>query len=94
MTAACTCGKRWCCRGSDSCRMDWKRSARRCVTSAMHQDHRQAVRAGHVPSSLVLGGRRVEIRRPRARNTDGHELRLPGWQTWSLHDPLEERAFE
>jgi hypothetical protein len=60
----------------------------------MHQDHRQAVRAGHVPSSLVLGGRRVEIRRPRARNTDGHELRLPGWQTWSLHDPLEERAFE
>ena len=52
------------------------------------------MRVGHVPSSLVLGGRRVEIRRPRARSTDGQELRLPRWQAWSSHDPLDERAFE
>jgi len=52
------------------------------------------VRVGHVPSSLVLGGRRVEIRRPRARSTAGQELRLPSWQGWSSHDPLDERAFE
>jgi putative transposase len=30
----------------------------------------------------------------RARSTDNHELRLPGWQAWSSHDPLDERAFE
>jgi hypothetical protein len=59
-----------------------------------HQEQRQAVRAGHVPSSLSLGGRRVEIRGPRARSSDGHELRLPSWQAWSSHDPLDERAFE
>jgi hypothetical protein len=41
-----------------------------------------------------VGGRRVEIRRPRARSTAGQELRLPSWQAWSSHDPLDERAFE
>lgn len=65
-----------------------------CGERYAHQEHRQAVRAGHVPSSLVLGGRRVELRRPRARSTDGHELRLPSWQAWSSHDPLDERAYE
>jgi transposase-like protein len=65
-----------------------------CGEPYAHQEHRQAVRAGHVPSSLVLGGRRVEIRRPRARSINGHELRLPSWQAWSSHDPLDERAFE
>ncbi len=65
-----------------------------CGERYAHQEHRQAVRAGHVPSSLVLGGRRVEMRRPRARSADGHELRLPSWQGWSSHAPLDERAFE
>ena len=65
-----------------------------CGERYAHQEHRPAVRAGHVPSSLVLGGRRVELRRPRARSTDGHELRLPSWQAWSAHDPLDERAYE
>jgi putative transposase len=65
-----------------------------CGERYAHQEQRQAVRAGHVPSSLVLGGRRVEIRRPRARSTEGQELRLPSWQAWSSHDPLDERAFE
>jgi putative transposase len=65
-----------------------------CGERYAHQEHRQAMRAGHVPSSLVLGGRRVEIQRPRARSTDGHELRLPSWQAWSSQDRLDERAFE
>jgi len=65
-----------------------------CGERYVHQEHRQAVRAGHVPSSLVLGGRRVEIPRPRARSTDGRELSLPSWQAWSARDPLDERAFE
>jgi len=65
-----------------------------CGERYSHQEQRQAVRAGHVPSSLVLGGRRVEIQRPRARSVDGCELGLPSWQAWSAHDPLDERAFE
>ena len=65
-----------------------------CGERYTHQEGRQAVRVGHVPSSLVLGGRRVEIRRPRARSTDSQELHLPSWPAWSSHDPLDERAFE
>jgi putative transposase len=55
---------------------------------------RQALRAGHVASSLVLGGRRVGVKRPRARSVEGRELRLPSWREWSARDPLDERAVE
>ena len=65
-----------------------------CGARYAHQEQRHAVRAGHVPSSLVLGGRRVEIQRPRVRSSDGHELGLPSWPAWSSRDPLDERAFE
>jgi transposase-like protein len=65
-----------------------------CGARYTHQEHRQAVRGGHVASSLVLGGRRVEIRRPRARGSDGRELSLPSWRAWSARDPLDERALE
>jgi hypothetical protein len=59
-----------------------------------HSAERQALRPGHVPSSLVLGGRRVKVERPRARSVDGHELSLPSWRAWSVRDPLDERVFE
>jgi putative transposase len=65
-----------------------------CGERYAHLEHRQAVRTGQVPSSLVLGGRRVEIQRPRARSIDGRELGLPSWRGWSSRDPLDERAFE
>ncbi len=65
-----------------------------CGVRYAHQEQRHAVRAGHVPSSLVLGGRRVEIPRPRARSIEGGELSLPSWQAWSSRDPLNERAME
>jgi putative transposase len=55
---------------------------------------RQALRAGHVASSLVLGGRRVAVNRPRARSVEGRELRLPSGREWSARDPLAERALE
>lgn len=55
---------------------------------------RQAYRAGHVESSLVLGGRRVGMRRPRVRSVAGQEVELPSWTAWSREDPLEERAVE
>jgi hypothetical protein len=55
---------------------------------------REASRAGHVASSLVLGGRRVAVNRPRVRSAAGHELKLPSWQEWSARDPLQQRAVE
>jgi putative transposase len=64
-----------------------------CGPRYAHLAERQAPRSGHVPSSLVLGGRRVRVERPRARSV-GHELSLPSWRAWSARDPLDERAFE
>src|SRR5271170_1312859 len=54
-----------------------------CGARYLHIADRQALRAGHVASSLVLGGRRVAVSRPRARSLDGHELKLPSWREWS-----------
>jgi putative transposase len=65
-----------------------------CGARSAHLADRQAQRAGHVASSLVLGGRRVALSRPRARSVDGKELKLPSWREWSAHDPLEQRAVE
>ena len=68
--------------------------ARFCGVRYQHQAQRQALRAGTVGSSLVLGGRRVQVRRPRVRSVEGHELMLPSWQAWSSRDPLGERSVE
>jgi putative transposase len=65
-----------------------------CGERYEHLADRQALRAGHVASSLVLGGRRVAVQRPRARSMEGHELKLPSWREWSARDPLDERALE
>src|SRR5271156_6627909 len=76
-----------------------------CGERYEHLADRQALRAGHVASSLVLGGRRVAVLRPRARSVaggalwgssgrGGGELGLPSWREWSARDPLEQRAVE
>jgi putative transposase len=65
-----------------------------CGARYEHLADRQALRAGHVASSLVLGGRRVAVSRPRVRSVDGCELKLPSWREWSARDPLEARALE
>lgn len=65
-----------------------------CGARYRHDEERSAYRAGHVPSSLVLGGRRVKVKRPRVRSTDGAEFMLPSWKAWSAEDPLEARALE
>jgi len=65
-----------------------------CGARYQHVAERQALRAGHVASSLTLGGRRVAVSRPRVRSVNGHELSLPSWREWSMRDPLTERAVE
>jgi len=41
-----------------------------------------------------MGGRRVQVRRPRARTLDGQEVQLPSWTAFGAEDPLHERAVE
>ena len=65
-----------------------------CGPRYQHDPQRQALRAGSVASSLSLGGRRVEVERPRVRRVEGQELNLPSWRAWSARDPLERRAIE
>lgn len=59
-----------------------------------HLRGRQAYRAGSAPGELVMGGRRVQVRRLRARTLDGREVELPSWSAFGAEDPLRERAVE
>jgi putative transposase len=65
-----------------------------CGPRYQHQPDRLARRAGHAPGELVMGGRRVQVARPRARTIDGREVELPSWRTFSDEDPLQARAVE
>ena len=65
-----------------------------CGPRYRHDGDRAAYRAGHSESSLVLGGRRVGVPRPRVRTVTGEEVELPSWRGWSETDPLERRAVE
>ncbi len=65
-----------------------------CGPRYRHLAGRRAYRSGHAQGELVMGGRRVGVRRPRARGVDGREVVLPSWRLFSEEDPLTERAFE
>ena len=62
-----------------------------CGPRYAHQTERRASRAGTVPSEVVLGGRKVEIRRPRVR-AGGEEVGLPTFQAFADTDPLNRRV--
>ena len=64
-----------------------------CGTRYQPQSERRALRAGTVPSKVVLGGRKVAIRRPRVR-ADGREVVLPTFRTMADADPLNRRVVE
>jgi putative transposase len=64
-----------------------------CGPRYQHQSARQASRAGTVPSEVVLGGRKVAIRRPRVRRA-GAEVSLPAFQLMASEDPLNRRVVE
>ncbi len=55
---------------------------------------RKAHRHGSTAGSLVMGGRRVTLPRPRVRSVAGREVELPAWTQWSREDPLEQRALQ
>jgi transposase-like protein len=60
-----------------------------------HDPERVAVRHGHEPAEVTLGGRRVRIERPRVRSADGaKELELATHRHFAGRDLLERLVLE
>jgi transposase-like protein len=55
---------------------------------------RLATRHASAPGSVVLGGRRIKVRRPRARTTDGNEVHLDTYGAFSDDHQLTEVVTE
>ena len=53
---------------------------------------RKAHRHGSTAGSLVMGGRRVTLPRPRVRSVAGREVELPAWTQWSRECYRPERS--
>jgi putative transposase len=59
-----------------------------CGPKGVPDADRRALRGGSTRGSVVLGGQRISVRRPRARALDAGELELPSF-TWAAGaDPL------
>ena len=61
-----------------------------CGPRYAHEPERAASRAGTVTSEVVLGGRKVQIRRPRVR-ADGEEEARRCRLAFSIHAPGQTR---
>jgi transposase-like protein len=59
-----------------------------------HDPARSANRHGSRPGQVVVGGRKVSVRRPRARTTDDRELELRTARLFASEDLLQERTVE
>jgi putative transposase len=65
-----------------------------CGPRGRHDRSRQASRFGYDNGAVVLGGRKVAVRKPRVRGRNGGEVRLPTYETLADEDPLSERMYE
>ena len=66
-----------------------------CGPKGRHNAERTAVRHGHEDGSVALGGRKVAVRRPRVRSTDGSgELAIPAYEHFSSTEVLGAMAME
>ena len=60
-----------------------------------HNSDRTAVRHGHEDGEVTLGGRRVEVERPRVRTADGErEVPLGTYEHFADRDPLARVVLE
>jgi putative transposase len=60
-----------------------------------HVPDRMAVRHGSETGSVVLGGRKIPVRRPRARRVDGSgEVSLPVWELFTATELLDTLTME
>jgi transposase-like protein len=64
-----------------------------CGAKGRPDPERRAVRGGHTRSWVTLGGRRIAVRRPRARLVAGEELSLPSFGWAEKHDPLNQATL-
>lgn len=64
-----------------------------CGPKGRPDPERRASRGGHTRSWVTLGGRRVAIRRPRARAVAGEELSLASFGWAAARDPLNEATL-
>jgi putative transposase len=65
-----------------------------CGPRYQQADTRRAYRHGSEEAPVVLGGRKVRVKKLRVRSAQGGEMALPTWQDITREDPLEERAVE
>ena len=65
-----------------------------CGPKHKQWEERENYRHGYDRGPLVLGGRKVPVRKPRVRSIEGDEVELPSWRQFSDEDPLTERAIE
>ena len=65
-----------------------------CGPKGRHDADRTAVRHGREKGSVVLGGRRVPVTRPRARTVDGHEVPLTAYSLFAGEDQLTAVVME
>jgi transposase-like protein len=65
-----------------------------CGPKNVPNPERHAIRGGSAPSEVVLGGRRIQLPRLRARSTSGQELPLPSFGFASARDPLDAYTLE
>jgi transposase-like protein len=65
-----------------------------CGPKGRHDPDRVATRHGSENGSVVLGGRRVPVTRPRARTADGHEVPLSTYRTFAAEDQLTQVVME
>ncbi|MFQ5745264.1 MAG: transposase, partial [Acidobacteriota bacterium] len=64
-----------------------------CGPKGKHDPERRGSRSGSTRSEVTLGGRRIAIRRLRARGEAG-ELELPSFAFAAERDPLDEHTLE
>lgn len=65
-----------------------------CGPRGQHNPDRGAVRHGTGRGSVVLGGRRVPVTRPRARTVTGVEVPLPAYRLFTGEDQLSSVVLE
>lgn len=65
-----------------------------CGPKGRHDPDRAATRHGAGEGSVVLGGRRVPVTRPRARTVDGCEVPLAAYRLFAADDPLSRLVLE
>jgi transposase-like protein len=58
-----------------------------------HDADRRAYRHGHEPRQVTLGGRRVQVNKPRVRSVDDEEIELRTFRTFAKRDLLNEAAL-